>query len=490
VEPTQVEYIRICDAYGSGYFYIPADDRSSRLRIGGCGKNRDELARLWERYLKSQVKLVGAIADLRKVRRGLASVDAGTRQELSDVIRNLRDLDAVGVKLVPRFIVSEGQFKQVLMAGDFRPPGPVQTRIVERFAQDSRELGLRWDDVVRERDLQVSNTPSASQVPPEIAIFLGTGYRFARLPKVELGVANLGVNTTPLINIKQNLDGFAIKGGVEVGPLCGCKPGDGWFFGLNGDYADLSGNGSQTINVFSLGQQPVNVDLSGTGGFQYNNNARVAVRSNLDTFKIGAESGYRYRLNDVTIVKPYGGLFYRRIERRQAVTLDTDFLGGTFFNTLNENITTSQYGADVGADLTWSLGERFRITLGGHVGLAYTDANYTGSDCGDGSILTPGCDGTLYRNTNVRAGNNSWDPFGGIKLIVAADILCRNDVYKDAAAGRAGRGQCLEVALEGTYDVVPGQKAQHPTALNGVPVGLATDYEEFGAVMLTGRIKF
>ncbi|MEM7302006.1 MAG: porin, partial [Pseudomonadota bacterium] len=47
VEPTQVEYIRICDAYGSGYFYIPADDRSSRLRIGGCGKNRDELARLW-----------------------------------------------------------------------------------------------------------------------------------------------------------------------------------------------------------------------------------------------------------------------------------------------------------------------------------------------------------------------------------------------------------------------------------------------------------
>ena len=344
-------------------------------------------------------------------------------------------------------------------------------------------------------DLDTDDRNPAPIPGSKAAIEIISGWRIGLLPGNNIGVTNLGTNVNPLITLKQRLNGPVVKGGIEFGPFGGDGLTTGWVGGVKVDYSHLTGTGRQTINDFTPGQLATYINLTGNSGFTFNDNARLRSQTTLDIFKISGELGYQFPLQNDVIVKLYGGVSYRHSQRKTFTTLDTDFRGRTFFNTLNESLILDQFGADLGLDFKFNLAPKVSLTFGGHFGVANTNARFNGSECGDGSTATNGCDGAQYLNNGVGANNNSIDVFGGIKAALTAYVFCRNNPAAVAAAlidvaVAAVKDNCVEVSVIGTYDNYPGQSVVRATAIGGGPIGLTGGREQYGAVMLGAKIMF
>jgi len=322
----------------------------------------------------------------------------------------------------------------------------------------------------------------------------GVGYQRGELPGYQLGITSLGTNLTPLHDFSPDVDGIKLDFGLNV-ELPGPGGDTAWTGRIGGAFSKIDGKETETISAFAPGQLPTYIDLSGLGGFAFNQNSLVRLDVDATRFDVNGEVGLKKPLGDAFVVRPNVGAFYRHSRIDYDVTMDTDFRTGRFFNTLNERVRLNQFGADVGLDLTYQPNRHFSFTLGGHAGLAFTDASYTGRDCGDGSLATPGCDGTLFANAGVSRGRNSIDPFAGVKAAIGIYLFCRENPVPVAAAvlnaaARALADSCITVSAEGTYDVVPDVAIDRPTTLGGPSVGLSGEHSDFGAVMGRATIPF
>ncbi|MCP5080460.1 MAG: hypothetical protein GY948_02055, partial [Alphaproteobacteria bacterium] len=141
---------------------------------------------------------------------------------------------------------------------------------------------------------------------------------------------------------------------------------------------------------------------------------------------------------------------------------------------------------ELDASYTWSL--RF----GGYAGLAHTDAHYSGSDCGDASTATAGCDGGLFLNNNITASRNSWEPFGGIRGSISLFAFCRSNPAGGAALARLEdlRNSCVEFLLSGETGIYPGARINHPGAIGGGPVNLSNGWTNPRRVRFGVRLRF
>lgn len=334
--------------------------------------------------------------------------------------------------------------------------------------------------------------PDFAELFRKFSIDGGVGYQRERLPDYRFGVINLGTNLNPLHDIAPRLDGIKVDFGVNF-ELPGPVQDTAWTGRIGGGISKTKGTERQTISAFAPGQVPAYVDLSGRGGFAFNTNSLVKLDVDATRFDINGELGIKKVFPGGIIANPYAGAFYRHSRVDYDVTMDTDFLNGRFFNTLNERIRLNQLGADVGLDLTWQPHDRVSFMVGGHAGLAYTDASYSGRDCGDGSLLTPGCDGALFANGGVSRGRESVDPFAGVKAAIGIYLFCRKNAVPIAAhalnaAAQALKSSCVSVRAQGTFDVMPSVSIDHSTTLGGSSVGLSSDnsklYSASGRVTL------
>lgn len=323
--------------------------------------------------------------------------------------------------------------------------------------------------------IQQNNTvPSNEEPDPKFrGTRVSTRFEFAaglfNKPDYELGVQSFNANPNPLFQLGPNLKGPIFNFGVDFGPASPLSKKEGWHGGIDGEYGFLFDRDDATINTFTNPLPTYNA-IDGTGGFGFNDNGIVNSGFKLNTFGFAGEAGYRKRIGEKTFLRPYGGLIFRHNKFEADTTLNTDFLGGTFFNTLNEEIRENQFGGDIGLDLTHHFNNGLALTLGGHLGGIFTDSRYTGSDCGDGSTATPGCDGTLFLNNGVGASNDSFDLFGGLKAGLAIFAFCKDRKTEilagviTAAAERLRR-HCVEVTASAQIDFVPTTEINRPTAI-------------------------
>lgn len=373
---------------------------------------------------------------------------------------------------------------------------------VTDVVEDGEELVRLWRlSIARLSQLPPAGVPTPGpdngSGQPDFAALFGKfsldgdiGYQRERLPDFRFGVTSLGTNLAPLHDIVPKLDGIRVDLGINLespGPVA-----DTWWTGrIGGGVSKTKGTRKQTIGGFAPGQVPSYIDLSGTGGFAFNNNSIVQMDVAATRFDINGEFGIKKVFPNGIIANPHAGAFFRHSQVDYDLTIDTDFLNGRFFNTLNERLRLNQLGLDVGLDLTWQPHNRVSFTVGGHAGLAYTDASYSGRDCGDGSLLTPGCDGALFANGGVSRGRESVDPFAGLKAAIGIYLFCRKNAVPIAAhalnaAAQALKSSCVSVGAQGTFDVMPSVSIDHSTALGGPSVGLSGDNSKFYSA--TGRV--
>ncbi len=328
---------------------------------------------------------------------------------------------------------------------------------------------------------------------PGFTYKFGLGGRYVRAPDLQLGIQSFNVNFNPLHDFNIDLYGPVIFGEINLGPTGPFDTNEGWVGSVNGEYARLFGDENDTISAFSPGQLPTYIDITGTGGFGFNNNSRIDVDLDRDAFRFGAELGYKAQYSDNLFLRPYGRLQYRHSKNEANIGLETDFLGGTFFNTLNEEIRENQFGGAFGLEVTQLTAPNMAWTFGGHLGGMFTNANYRGSDCGDGSTATPGCDGALFLNPGIATGNSSFDVFGGLKAALGLYVFCR-DKKLDLIAGAINaavdhlKKNCVEISASAAYDAIPTADVSRPTAIGvGQQTRLGTGYSHSASFQIGVR---
>lgn len=331
---------------------------------------------------------------------------------------------------------------------------------------------------------------------PSVTIDFNIGGRYLRLPDLSLGIQNLNTNRTPLHNLDADLYGPVVTAGINFGPTSPFNQNEGWHGGIDGEYARLFGGERDKIAAFPVGQLPTYIDITGISGFGFNDNSRIDADFDRTTFKIAGQLGFKRRISDRLFVRPYGGLLYRFNDTNTNVSLETDYLGGTFVNTLNEEIRENQFGFDAGLDLTHLINKNLSLTVGGHVGGIFTNASYRGSDCGDGFTATPGCDGTLFLNSGVTADNNSFDVFGGLKAALGFYVFCK-DRKTEILAGVITaavdqlKNRCVEMVASAAIEAVPTTEVNRPTSNGaGQQMQLGTAYSAERTVRFGVRMRF
>lgn len=331
---------------------------------------------------------------------------------------------------------------------------------------------------------------------PSVNVDFNVGGRYLRLPDLSLGIQSLGTNLSPLHTLDADLYGPVVTGGVSFGPSGPFGQNEGWHGGVNGEFSRLFGGERDTIASFPAGQLPTYIDITGTGGFGINDNSRIDADYDRTTIQITGELGFRRRVSDKLFVRPYGGLLYRFTDTNTNVSLETDYLGGTFVNTLDEEIRENQVGFDAGLDLTHLISTNLYLTVGGHIGGIFTDASYRGHDCGDGSTATPGCDGTLFLNSGITTGNNSFDVFGGLKAALGFYVFCK-DRKTELLAGVITaavdqlKKQCIEVVASASMDAIPTSEVSRPTLIGaGQQMQLGTAYSFNSTARIGVKIGF
>ncbi|WP_375647704.1 porin [Bartonella sp. CR84HXZ] len=106
-EPEPVEYIRVCDAYGKGYFYIPGTDTCIRLSgnvradfIGG-----DNIDATSETELRDKRKTYGASSRLTLVFQAASETEMGTLRSYARIFSSWGDgRDSAGARLSAAYI--------------------------------------------------------------------------------------------------------------------------------------------------------------------------------------------------------------------------------------------------------------------------------------------------------------------------------------------------------------------------------------------------
>ncbi|PIT69734.1 porin [Bartonella tribocorum] len=106
-EPEPVEYIRVCDAYGKGYFYIPGTETCMRLSgnvradfIGG-----DNIDATTETELKNKNKTYGASSRLTLVFQAASETEMGTLRSYARIFSSWgKGNDGSGAKLSAAYI--------------------------------------------------------------------------------------------------------------------------------------------------------------------------------------------------------------------------------------------------------------------------------------------------------------------------------------------------------------------------------------------------
>ncbi|WP_375652027.1 porin [Bartonella sp. LB28NMGDW] len=106
-EPEPVEYVRVCDAYGKGYFYIPGTETCMRLSgnvrtdfIGG-----DNIDATSETELRNKRKTYGAASRLTLVFQAASETEMGTLRSYARIYSNWGDgRDNAAAKLAAAYI--------------------------------------------------------------------------------------------------------------------------------------------------------------------------------------------------------------------------------------------------------------------------------------------------------------------------------------------------------------------------------------------------
>lgn len=317
---------------------------------------------------------------------------------------------------------------------------------------------------------------------PEISVDFNFGGRYLRLPDLTLGIQSFNTNLNPLHKLDADLNGPVVTGGINFGPTSPLDRNEGWHGGIDGEYARLFGGERDRIASFPGGQLPTYIDITGVSGFGFNDNSRINADFERTSFQVTGELGFKKRVSDNLFVRPYGGLLYRFTDTDTNVILETDYLGGTFVNKLNEEIRENQFGFNAGLDLTHITNTNISLTFGGLLGGIFTNAKYRGSDCGDALTTTAGCDGNLFLNSGITTGNNSFDVFGGLKAAVGFYVFCRERKAEIlagviTAAVDQLKSHCVELTASAAIDAIPTSEVNRPTLTGaGQELELGTAY--------------
>ncbi|WP_273783676.1 porin [Bartonella sp. AU15XJBT] len=182
-EPEPVEYIRVCDAYGKGYFYIPGTETCMRLSgnvradfIGG-----DNIDATTEAELKNKRKTYGSSSRLTLVFQAASETEMGTLRSYARIYSNWSNgKDNAGARLAAAYIELggfrvglddtifnswTGGYGNVLNDDSIAPAGTTRTNFISyTFNGDAGfsaiigvEVGNNTDPlpgVAEERDLQ------------------------------------------------------------------------------------------------------------------------------------------------------------------------------------------------------------------------------------------------------------------------------------------------------------------------------------------------
>ncbi|WP_375616387.1 MULTISPECIES: porin [unclassified Bartonella] len=172
-EPEPVEYIRVCDAYGKGYFYIPGTETCMRLSgnvradfIGG-----DNIDATTETELKNKRDTYGAASRLTLVFQAASETEMGTLRSYARIYSNWGDgKDNASARLAAAYIELggfrvglddtifnswTGDYGNVLNDDSIAPAGTTRTNFISyTFSGDSgfsaiigAELGNNADDL-------------------------------------------------------------------------------------------------------------------------------------------------------------------------------------------------------------------------------------------------------------------------------------------------------------------------------------------------------
>ncbi|WP_375608640.1 MULTISPECIES: porin [unclassified Bartonella] len=172
-EPEPVEYIRVCDAYGKGYFYIPGTETCIRLSgnvradfIGG-----DNIDATTETELKNKRDTYGAASRLTLVFQAASETEMGTLRSYARIYSNWGNgKDNASAKLAAAYIELggfrvglddtifnswTGDYGNVLNDDSIAPAGTTRTNFISyTFSGDSgfsaiigAELGNNADDL-------------------------------------------------------------------------------------------------------------------------------------------------------------------------------------------------------------------------------------------------------------------------------------------------------------------------------------------------------
>lgn len=334
-------------------------------------------------------------------------------------------------------------------------------------------------------------------LPPKIfdSARLELGGRFVLPPDYTVGIQNFNTNSNPLFTLDPVLSGVNILGKFNFGPSSPFDRREGLHGSLKGEYANVWGDENVTQNTFA-NPLPTYIDITGTGGFGFNGNGTVGLDLTRESFEVSGELGYRKAVFNKTTLRAFGGLVYRRVKTEADTTLNTNFGGGTFFNTLNEEIREDQYGLRLNLNAINLIAPGYALILGGHLGGIFTNANYRGSDCGDGSIFTVGCDGALFLNSGIAASSNSFNVFGGLKAALGAYIFCKGRKAEILAGALTAviaglKEHCMEVSASANYDVYPTTTVTRSTAIGaGQQIGLGTGFVSSMRMTLGVRVQF
>ncbi|WP_375609709.1 MULTISPECIES: porin [unclassified Bartonella] len=155
-EPEPVEYIRVCDAYGKGYFYIPGTETCMRLSgnvradfIGG-----DNIDATTETELKNKRDTYGAASRLTLVFQAASETEMGTLRSYARIYSNWGDgKDNASAKLAAAYIELggfrvglddtifnswTGDYGNVLNDDSIAPAGTTRTNFISyTFSGDS-----------------------------------------------------------------------------------------------------------------------------------------------------------------------------------------------------------------------------------------------------------------------------------------------------------------------------------------------------------------
>ncbi|WP_375612473.1 MULTISPECIES: porin [unclassified Bartonella] len=155
-EPEPVEYIRVCDAYGKGYFYIPGTETCMRLSgnvrtdfIGG-----DNIDATTETELRNKRKTYGAASRLTLVFQAASETEMGTLRSYARIYSNWGDgRDNAAAKLAAAYIELggfrvglddtifnswTGDYGNVLNDDSIAPAGTTRTNFISyTFSGDS-----------------------------------------------------------------------------------------------------------------------------------------------------------------------------------------------------------------------------------------------------------------------------------------------------------------------------------------------------------------